>query len=233
MARADLLYELIKYGLSNDNLNFRKVAETICAEERAKQHGVLANKIEEILKTSNRSLVRDNSIPSVRNGNGGQNLFIEKIPERKLDQLLLPQSVLVSCRDLIEEQSRADLLHSYGLEPRNKILLVGPPGNGKTSLAEALAEELMLPFLTVKYESLVGAYLGETALERVENGSASILYISPESLRSKTIERLLLGRNVVCFVIDAGLLIKNGRQAKLIQSNEGFSLYNLLKSAIF
>ena len=40
------------------------------------------------------------------------------------------------------------------------------------------------------------------SFERVENGSASILYISPESLRSKTIERLLLGRNVVRFVID-------------------------------
>lgn len=40
------------------------------------------------------------------------------------------------------------------------------------------------------------------SLWRVENGSASILYISPESLRSKTIERLLLGRNVVRFVID-------------------------------
>jgi ATP-dependent DNA helicase RecQ len=38
--------------------------------------------------------------------------------------------------------------------------------------------------------------------ERVENGSASILYIAPESLRSKSIERLLLGRNVVRFVID-------------------------------
>jgi len=40
------------------------------------------------------------------------------------------------------------------------------------------------------------------SLERVENGSASILYISPESLRSRTIERLLLGRNIVRFVID-------------------------------
>ena len=40
------------------------------------------------------------------------------------------------------------------------------------------------------------------SIERVENGSASILYISPESLRSKTIERLLLGRQVVRFVID-------------------------------
>ncbi len=40
------------------------------------------------------------------------------------------------------------------------------------------------------------------SFERVEDGSASILYISPESLRSKTIERLVLGRTIVRFVID-------------------------------
>jgi ATP-dependent DNA helicase RecQ len=40
------------------------------------------------------------------------------------------------------------------------------------------------------------------AFERVEDGSASILYISPESLRSRTIERLILGRKIVRFVID-------------------------------
>lgn len=40
------------------------------------------------------------------------------------------------------------------------------------------------------------------SFQRVENGSASLLYISPESLRSSSIERLLLGRNVVRFVID-------------------------------
>lgn len=40
------------------------------------------------------------------------------------------------------------------------------------------------------------------AIERVENGSACILYIAPESLRSKTVENLLLGRKVVRFVID-------------------------------
>ncbi|OEI81032.1 ATP-binding protein [Formosa algae] len=40
------------------------------------------------------------------------------------------------------------------------------------------------------------------SFERVENGSASLLYISPESLRSRSIERLLLNRNVVRFVID-------------------------------
>ena len=40
------------------------------------------------------------------------------------------------------------------------------------------------------------------AFERVADGSASILYIAPEMLRSKTLEKLLLSRNVVRFVID-------------------------------
>lgn len=40
------------------------------------------------------------------------------------------------------------------------------------------------------------------SFERVEDGSASILYISPESLRSKTIEKLVLGRKIARFVID-------------------------------
>lgn len=40
------------------------------------------------------------------------------------------------------------------------------------------------------------------SIQRIQDGFASILYISPESLRSKTIEKLLLGRKVVRFVID-------------------------------
>lgn len=40
------------------------------------------------------------------------------------------------------------------------------------------------------------------SIERVVDGSASILYISPESLRSRTIEHILLGRKIVRFVID-------------------------------
>jgi len=162
MARADLLLDVIRYGLNNDSINFRRAAEAICAEERANQHGVLAKKIEEMLRISTKNLAREINAPPSRNGNG-DSIVSEKIPEKKLSQLLLPQNIVDNCNELIEEHMRANLLRSYGLEPRNKILLIGPPGNGKTSLAEAIAEALMLPILTVKYESLVGSYLGETA----------------------------------------------------------------------
>ena len=162
MARADLLCDIIRYGLNNDGINFRKAAEAICAEERANQHGVLAKKIEEMLRVSTKHPSRETMAPTTRNGNG-DSIVLERIPERKLNELLLPQSVVDNCNELVEEHLRSDLLRSYGLEPRNKVLLIGPPGNGKTSLAEAIAEALMLPVLTVKYESLVGSYLGETA----------------------------------------------------------------------
>lgn len=164
MARADLLCDIIKYGLDNDNINFRKAVEAICAEERANQHGILANRIEEMLRISNKMPTKDMSIPVAKNGSiNGDTLVTGKIPAKQLQQLLLPKNVVDSCNELIEEHLRADILRSYGLEPRNKLLLIGPPGNGKTSLAEAISESLMLPFYTVKYESLVGSYLGETA----------------------------------------------------------------------
>lgn len=54
----------------------------------------------------------------------------------------------------------------------------------------------------VTINGLLNSIERSEALERVENGIASILYISPESLRSRVIERILLGRNVNRFVID-------------------------------
>jgi SpoVK/Ycf46/Vps4 family AAA+-type ATPase len=162
MARADLLVRLVQSGLRGDKVTFRKVVEAIIAEERAKQHKVLADKLESSL----------NAVPFERSvqSNGGTimdprsaNLFHEVLPQRRLADLILPPEVVQLAEGVIQEQHRVDLLRSYNLEPRNRILLVGPPGNGKTTLAEAIAEALAVPLLVVRYESVVGTYLGETA----------------------------------------------------------------------
>ena len=90
-------------------------------------------------------------------------LLIEVAPRRTIDELLLGPEIIDACREVVEEHHRADLLRSHGLEPRNRILLTGPPGNGKTSLAEVIASMLGVPLFSLRYDGVIGSFLGETA----------------------------------------------------------------------
>lgn len=90
-------------------------------------------------------------------------LLRESYPARRLSELVLQKITREEIREFVVEVGKTELLRSHSLEPRHTVLLVGPPGTGKTSLATAIATELALPFLTVRYEGLVGSYLGETA----------------------------------------------------------------------
>lgn len=160
MARADLLISLVKGAAAGDQGLIRRTVEAMVAEERAKQHGVLAEQLEEQLN-------RNGSLPRTDAGSARQtaatDLIHEVRPQRTLADLILNASVRTAIDELIQEHHRADLLRSYNLHPRNRLLLTGTPGNGKTSLAEALASALMVPLIVVRYDGVITSYLGETA----------------------------------------------------------------------
>jgi SpoVK/Ycf46/Vps4 family AAA+-type ATPase len=160
MARADLLLALVQSGAGGDDLAFRRAAEALIAEEEAKNHGVLASQLESAL--SKRRPASSN-VSALARSEVLAPLLYETLPDRRVAELVLPSAVREVCADFIEEHHRRDLLRSHGVEPRHRVLLVGPPGGGKTSLAEAIATELALPLLTVRYEGLIGSFLGETS----------------------------------------------------------------------
>lgn len=161
MARADLILKLVKAGAQGDRPGFQRTVEAMAADERAKSHSILADRLLAQLRENVNGRHAEPGQSRVAPSAGS--LVWEITPERRLDDLILQVEASEVVGELIEEQHRADLLRSYNIEPRNRVLLLGPPGNGKTSLAEAIASELSVSFLVVRYESIIGSYLGETA----------------------------------------------------------------------
>ena len=162
MARSDLLVNLVRAGAVGDRDALRSTAEALMADERAKKHYIVADRLQRALSAVpvTPPALTTNS-PQI-NPISGREAILEVTARLRLNDLLLPLPAQQSGRQLIEEHQRADVLRASGFEPRHRVLLSGPPGNGKTSFAEAVAEGLGLPFYVVRYDALIGSYLGET-----------------------------------------------------------------------
>jgi len=169
MARADLLLALVRSGAGGDDLAFRRAAEALVAEEESKKHGVLASQLADAL-TKRRPMSK---VAPLARTDAAAGLLHEMEPGRRVTDLVLPPIARHTVNELVEEHHRRDLLRSHGVEPRHRVLLVGPPGGGKTSLAEAIATELAVPLMSVRYEGLIGSFLGETA-SRLETLFAAV-----------------------------------------------------------
>ncbi len=158
MARADLLIDLIEAENRGDKARFRTLVEAVIAEERANQHHLVADRLTELITSvgSTQLMLRDDASTLA------SDLVAEIVPRRRLATVHLAGRVRSVVEEVIEEHRRSELLRSHNLEPRNRILLQGPPGNGKTSLAEAIAAETLLPFYVIRYEGVVSSFLGET-----------------------------------------------------------------------
>lgn len=160
MSRDDLVHKLARAGSRNDQEGLRETMSALIAEAHAQQKHGQASRLRALIEArasteaaKMQSLLPESLLPLIR----------EEAARRPVRELVFSKAIVEEVREFVDEYGQAALLRSHSLEPRHTVLLVGPPGTGKTSLASALAYELGLPFLTVRYDGLVGSYLGETA----------------------------------------------------------------------
>lgn len=79
-----------------------------------------------------------------------------------IDSLILTGEAEASIARLIREHKIRERLAEHGLCPSNKVLLEGPPGNGKTSVAMGIANALSLPIARVSCHDVIDSHLGES-----------------------------------------------------------------------
>ena len=83
---------------------------------------------------------------------------------------------------LVSETRQSRRLRSHGLAPKQKILLCGPPGTGKTMSARALSNTLGRPLVHVFFDAVISSFLGQTSanlrkiFDFVENGQYVVLF---------------------------------------------------------
>lgn len=125
----------------------------------SKRENTLRRRLQQMLE---RRSVRQAEVAQALTGDAAKFFHI---PQKKLslDELFLTDLVRRGARDIICEYRFADKLAKCGFAPTSRLLLTGPAGNGKTSLAVALGNALELPVYILIPEVVIGSYLGETA----------------------------------------------------------------------
>ena len=69
----------------------------------------------------------------------------------------------LSLEEILAEWKASKTLEDAGIPRRSRILFHGPPGCGKTATAHALANALGIPAYVVRFDALIGSYLGQSA----------------------------------------------------------------------
>ena len=167
MASADQLKALLKSHLDGDEQRFYSVAMQVAAHEAKVGHGKLAEELRTLVdqaKAKREAGQADNkTVPISRPRGELANLLSVSYPKARLSDMVLNTDLSQQLDRIIREQRHAAEILSHGLQPRRKLLLMGPPGTGKTMTASVLAGELGLPLFQVRLDGLITKFMGETA----------------------------------------------------------------------
>ena len=159
------LIALLKSHIDGDDEHFLSVAMQVAAHEARQGHGKLAQELRELVDEARQRGKERGSKPVPLTQPKGElaSLVSVSYSDTRLSSMVLPAELEERLKRVLTEQRQQHRLRNHGLMPRRKLLLLGPPGSGKTMTAAALAGELKVPLFTVVFDSLISKFMGETA----------------------------------------------------------------------
>lgn len=164
MAVAEQIKSLIKSHGEGDESRFYATAMQIAAAEARSGHLALAEELKKIIDKAkgNKGLNLVKTVPINATQRELSDLLELVHPEEKLKEMVLLPEIENALTRVLDEQKKFELLRSNNLQPRKKLLFVGPPGCGKTMSAKVLAKELGLPLFVIRLDGLISRYMGES-----------------------------------------------------------------------
>lgn len=167
MPTANQLLGLIRSHAQGDEERFHALTLQLAASEERKGHHKLA---EELKQLADAAAKRRQGVPATRSPTpivaprgDLAGLMAASYPKTRLNHMVLPDRIAGPLKRVVEEHKQRWKLRDHGLKPRHKLLLVGPPGSGKTMTASALAGELGFPLFSILLHGLITKFMGETA----------------------------------------------------------------------
>ncbi len=166
VANAEQLKALLRSHATGDDEQFRAVAMQIAAHSARQGNGRLAEELRDLIdkiRHVQQPVSPARAVPIARPAGELAGLVSANYPDTKLSDMVLDSTVFLHLTDVVHQYRQRDLLRSHGLSPKRKLLLVGPPGCGKTMSAAAIAGECGLPLMFVQLHTLITKFMGETA----------------------------------------------------------------------
>lgn len=168
MATAEQIKAMLRSYVEGDGERFLTVSMQVAADAARKGQEKLARELRDLIdeaKQRSASPPAKRAVPIARLSGDLGDLFAASYPKTNLADMVLADAPRACLLRVITQYRQQGKLRAHGLSARRKLLLVGPPGSGKTMTAAALAGELHLPLLAVRLDGLITKFMGETAAQ--------------------------------------------------------------------